>query len=72
MQLKSQVVREKARISYDYTRNQYVVMIGVTMPKSGTLNSCIGWCRDRGIPIRNQDQVDRIKNGSTPDEEVGL
>lgn len=72
MQLKSQAIKEKARITYSYERNEYVVMIGVTMPKSGTLNSCVGWCRDKGIPIRNQDQINRIKYSNMPEQEVGL
>jgi|AntRauTorckE6833_2_1112554.scaffolds.fasta_scaffold48872_3 hypothetical protein len=72
MQLKSQAIKEQARVSYDYSRNRYTVMIGVTMPHSGTLTSCEQWCRERGISIRNQDQVNRIKYGNMPEQESGL
>jgi len=72
MQLKQQAYKTRARVSYDYRNNRYTVNIGVTVPHSGTLRSCIQWCQDNGIPIRNSEQVQRLMDGAEPSQEVGL
>jgi len=62
--------RDLARIVFDYKRNTFAVMIGVTMPHFGTIDSCIGWCTDKQVTIANQAEVDRMKGNNPPTMEI--
>ena len=62
--------RDLARIVFDYKRNTFAVMIGVTMPHFGTVNSCEGWCTDKQVTIANQAEVDRMKGNNPPTMEI--
>lgn len=69
MQLKKQLIRTQAVIK-PAKDGGFEVHIGVTIPKRGTLLGCQTWCHDNGVPIRNQEEVNRIKYGNMPIQEM--
>ena len=70
MQTKEQAIQTKAVIAYCEARDCFTVAVGMTRPHYGSLFSCEQWCRDRGIPVRNQDELNRIKYGNMPIHEM--
>lgn len=70
MQLKTNLIEERATIAYDEARDCFAVHIGITRPHFGGLFSCEQWCRDRSIPVKNQDEINRIKYHNMPVQEM--
>lgn len=70
MQTVNVLIREQALIVHDERRDTWAVKVGNTMPHFGGLFSCEQWCRDRNIPVRNQDEVNRVKYGNMPVQEM--
>jgi len=70
MQTKQNIIEERARIVYDGMRDTFAVRIGVAFVHFGSLFSCEQWCRERGIPVKNQQEINRIKYHNMPVQEM--
>ena len=59
-------IKEQCVIRYDETRQCFRVDVGVTAVHFGTLFSCEEWARLQSVPVRNQQEINRIKYNNMP------
>lgn len=63
-------VRESARLLYNSNQGLWEVHIGVTIPYRGQLWGAESWCHDNNVPVSNRNEINRIKTGNMPVEEM--
>lgn len=59
-------IKEQCTISYDEQRQCFRVNVGHTIVHFGTLFSCEEWARQNSVPVRNQEELNRIKYSNMP------
>lgn len=65
MQLKRQITN-RCVIRYDEQRQRFRVDVGIITVHEGTLFSCEEWARRNDVPVRNQEEINRIKYNNMP------
>ena len=65
-------VRESARLLYNSNQGVWEVHIGVTIPYRGQLWGAELFCNNNKIPISNRGEINRIKTGNMPVQEMML
>lgn len=63
-------IKDHCVIRYDEVRQCWVVCIGIHMVHFGTLFSCEEWARLNTMPVRNQDELNRVKYRNMPAQEM--
>ena len=69
MQTKKQI-QNRCVIRYDNQRQCFRVDVGIVVVHFGTLFSCEEWARINKIPVRNQEEINRIKYSNMPVQEM--
>lgn len=60
------VIKNQCVIRYDTQRQCFRVDVGIRAVHFGTLYSCEEWARLSKVPIRNIEEVNRIKYNNMP------
>jgi len=59
-------VKMQCVIRYDTLRQCWAVHVGISLVHFGTLFSCEEWARMNAMPVRNSEELYRIKYNNMP------
>lgn len=66
----TKAIKMQARITWSERDKCYYAMVGHIIACRGSLSKCEMYCQTAGYPIRNKDEVNRIKYQNMPVSEM--